>query len=239
MQRTSPHIGQGGDLDNAFLDVGAKLLPRQHVVERVVQRSKIGIHLLFQIARQEAKTLACFHRRTGKDDLGDLIVLERGNCNCHRHIRLACPRGSHGKHDIVLPNLPQVRPLAGSFRTNDLVLCVQDQGVKLVLGQGRCDAARDSRFAVGRHQIDDGFHVVGRQVAVPRQEEHHLPEDAFELIHFTRVPPEGDEVAPYDDGGIETPFHNMKVLVVQAEECDCIHPLHSDFLFVHTCSPSC
>jgi hypothetical protein len=59
------------------------------------------------------------------------------------------------------------------------------------------------------------------------------------LIHFTRVPPEGDEVAPYDDGGIETPFHNMKVLVVQAEECDCIHPLHSDFLFVHTCSPSC
>src|SRR6476659_8299715 len=39
-----------------------------HVVERVVARAQVGVHLLLQIAGQEAELLAGFDRRTGQDD---------------------------------------------------------------------------------------------------------------------------------------------------------------------------
>ena len=43
-------------------------LPGMHVVQRVVERTEIGIDLLLQIARQEAEALARFDRRAREDD---------------------------------------------------------------------------------------------------------------------------------------------------------------------------
>ena len=45
----------------------------EHVVERVVERPQVRVHLLLQIAGQEAELLARFDRRPRQDDAADLL----------------------------------------------------------------------------------------------------------------------------------------------------------------------
>ena len=56
-QRAAAHERQRRDLDLAVGETADHLLSRHHVVQRVVQRPQIGIHLLLHVAGQEAETL--------------------------------------------------------------------------------------------------------------------------------------------------------------------------------------
>src|SRR5687768_12428236 len=53
VERPSAHEGDGGDFDRAALEEAVGPLDVEHVVERVVQRTQIRVHLLLQIAGQE------------------------------------------------------------------------------------------------------------------------------------------------------------------------------------------
>ena len=61
VQGAAPHVGQGGHLDAAPLQVFVIGLRPQHVEEGVVQGPQIGVHLALQIAGQEAQPLPCLH----------------------------------------------------------------------------------------------------------------------------------------------------------------------------------
>ena len=67
-QRAAAHEGERRDLDHAGLQAALDLVGRHHVVERVVERAKIGIDLLAHVAGQEAEPLAGLDRRARQDD---------------------------------------------------------------------------------------------------------------------------------------------------------------------------
>ena len=57
VQRAAAHEGDGRDLDDVLLEITVDLLRLQHVVQRVVERAKIGIDLLLQRAGQESRAV--------------------------------------------------------------------------------------------------------------------------------------------------------------------------------------
>ena len=68
VQRAAPHEGERGDLDDLPLEEPPDLLVAEDVVEGVVERAEVGVHLLGEVARQEAELLARLHRGAAEDD---------------------------------------------------------------------------------------------------------------------------------------------------------------------------
>ena len=94
VQRAAAHVGEGSNLDGALLGQRRDLLGLEHVVEGIVQRPQIRMHLLDEIAREEAKTLTCLHGGTRQDDARDLALDESGHGHRHGEVGFArCPRG--------------------------------------------------------------------------------------------------------------------------------------------------
>jgi len=64
----------------------------EHVVERVEERSQIGIDLREHVAREKAEPLARLAAGPREDDTRNLTVLQCGNGEGHRQVRLAGAR---------------------------------------------------------------------------------------------------------------------------------------------------
>ena len=73
VERAAAHERDRRDLDRAALDQPRRLLGVHHVVERVVERPQVRVHLLLQVARQEPELLARLDRRPRQDDAADLL----------------------------------------------------------------------------------------------------------------------------------------------------------------------
>ena len=73
VQRSAAHERERRDLDHVALDEPLDAFDVQHVVERVVQRPQVRIHLLLQVAGQEAELLAGLDRGAREDDARDAL----------------------------------------------------------------------------------------------------------------------------------------------------------------------
>ena len=67
VQRAAAHEGERRHLDHAALDQALRLVEVHHVVERVVERAQVGVHLLGEVAGQEAELLARLDRGPRQD----------------------------------------------------------------------------------------------------------------------------------------------------------------------------
>ena len=105
------------------------------VVERVVQRAQIRIHLLGQIAGQEAETLASLHRRPREHDALHVLALEGIHRAGHRQVGLAGASRANAESDVVLLDLAQVVHLARRAAMQ-LTLAGQ-QGRRRLVGLGQ------------------------------------------------------------------------------------------------------
>ena len=58
VERAPAHEGERRDLDVPARDEALRLVEVHHVVERVVERAQVRVHLLGEVAGQEAELLA-------------------------------------------------------------------------------------------------------------------------------------------------------------------------------------
>ena len=96
-QRAPAHEGERRDLDHARLQAPVHV-PRLHeIVERIVDRAKIGIDLLAHVAGQEAEALAGLHRGTGDDQAVDLALFQERHRIADREPGLAGAGGAFAR----------------------------------------------------------------------------------------------------------------------------------------------
>ena len=100
-ERAAAHEGQRRDLDLARSDPAGHLFGRQHVVQRVIERAEIGVHLLLQVAGQEAQALPGLDRRARQHDAVDPPGLQQGDALRHRQVGLAGAGGADAEDHLV------------------------------------------------------------------------------------------------------------------------------------------
>ena len=118
-QRAAAHEGERRDLDDAGLEIALDLLRRQHVVERVVERTQIGIDLLAHVAGQEAEPLAGLDGGARQDDALDEAALQAMGGVGDGEIGLAGAGRADAEHEIGLLERPDVGALHRRARLDD------------------------------------------------------------------------------------------------------------------------
>ena len=79
-----------------------EVLRPQHVKEGVVKGPEVGVHLVLEVAGQEAQLFPRLHRRPGEDDAVDVVGPERLHRHGHRQVGLAGAGGADAEGDGVL-----------------------------------------------------------------------------------------------------------------------------------------
>ena len=208
-KRSTPHIRQRRDLD----DPGGHQLRDQlgihHVVQRVIQRPQIGVDLLAQRARQKAKALTGFHRRTGQDDAGHLLGLQRVDRLGHGQIRLSGAGRPDPEDDGVGVDGVDVALLVERLGPDRLAAARQDVqgehlGRRLVAGADQHGDAvahhlRRQRLAAGHDRDQFGDHPLGER----------------DVGRLTR---EGDGVAAHMQVGVQGAFQGAQVFVCRTQQ---------------------
>ena len=113
VQGAAAHVGERREFDCAALKELAGFVETQQVVERVVERSQVGIDLLSKISREEPKAFARFDRRPHQHDALHGIALQRVHRARHGEIGLTRARGTDRERDVVLEDILDVLPLPG------------------------------------------------------------------------------------------------------------------------------
>src|SRR5437899_1664699 len=72
--RASPHERQRRDLDRPALEHLPRAVEVDHIVERIVERTEIRIHLLGEIAGEEPELLAGLDGGTGENDAREALL---------------------------------------------------------------------------------------------------------------------------------------------------------------------
>ena len=102
VQGAPAHKGQGRDFNlPALKSLVHAVMPHQ-IVERVVQRTQIGIDFLHQIARQKTQALARLHQGARQHNALHLVALQRFYRCRHGQIGFARARRADAKHNVVL-----------------------------------------------------------------------------------------------------------------------------------------
>ena len=154
------HIRQRSDLDVAAFKILLIGLCAEHVEQRVVQGSEIGIDLALQIAGQKAELLARFHGGSGQDDAVDFLGSKRSDRHRDRQIGLARTGRTDRDGDGVVLDRGAVALLTHRFRLDGLTLrrhtnTVGREGLDLLLA-----AVVDQRDTVGDVLLRELFAAV-------------------------------------------------------------------------------
>src|SRR5690606_12933113 len=129
VERPAAHVCQGCDFDDLPLHVVPKLFVWDHVVERVVYGSKIGVDLFLEIAGQKAQVLSCFYSGTGDDDFLDRLIFERLYGKGYRYIGFASTRRAKGKHKVICCDEINEFLLIYSLRPNRRTLATENDDI--------------------------------------------------------------------------------------------------------------
>ena len=113
IERPSAHVGQRRDLDDPAVHEFLDLVGLQHVIERIVKRTKIREDFFLQRAGEKSEGLAGFHCGAGQDDAADLFLLEGGDGHGHGQIGLAGSGRADAEDDIMLADGADVIALSG------------------------------------------------------------------------------------------------------------------------------
>ena len=113
VERAPAHVGERRHFDRRALEELCHLVEAHEVVQRVVQRTKVRIDLLREIARQEAQAFAGFDGGTHQHDALHRVALERVDGAGDREVGLARARGTDAERDVVARDVLEVRDLVG------------------------------------------------------------------------------------------------------------------------------
>ena len=102
IQGATAHKGQRRNLNDILLQHLVHLVRLQQIIEGVVERAQIGVHLLLQAAGQKAQLLAGLHRRTHQDDAAHLLGIHRGHRHGDGQVGLAGAGRTHAEGHVVL-----------------------------------------------------------------------------------------------------------------------------------------
>ncbi len=164
---------------------------RQHVLQGVVERTQVRIHLLLEVARQESERLAGLHRGAGQDDPPDGLLVQRVDRHRDGEISLARSRGPDADHDVVPGHGPEILLLPTRLRLDDLLRAADEdlaglhsaqriRRPRLQLGPVAPDVA-DVEARAGLNELDevleqrrrsvDGLRIAGQaQLPAARHE---------------------------------------------------------------------
>ena len=215
VQRAAAHVGERSDLDGAFLGQRRDLLRLQHVVEGIVQRPQIGMHLLDEIAREEAETLTRLDGRTRQDDARNLALDEGRHGHRHGEIGLARPRGADGDHQIVAADGVEIPLLVHGLRCDLLAPRGHARWPRREVLSRRPSAPCAVSLSADRisEAPSDG--------PLP-QHLDEIAQHALRLAHLALLAPKGHVVSARGDAHVVSGFEGSQVLVVPAEQSEMI-----------------
>ena len=114
-QRAAAHVGERGDFDDALFGEPADIVGIEHVVQRVVERTKIRKDFFAKIAGEEAEGFAGFDGGAGEDDAFDLVFEEGRDGGGHGEVGFTGAGGADAEDDGVFEDGLEVEFLADGF----------------------------------------------------------------------------------------------------------------------------
>jgi hypothetical protein len=132
------------------------LLKAHQVVQRVVERAQVRVHLLAQVAGQKAQLLAGFHRRARQHNPLHRAALQRVHGHRHRQVGLAGAGRANAEGDVVVGNVVQVHALHRSAGLQVGPARLQGHGAVRAFSQGAVAGQRELH-RVGRDRPRRNF----------------------------------------------------------------------------------
>ena len=126
VERTTAHVREWSDLDDARLHQLGYRFVVHHVVQCIVQRAQVRVDLLVQRSGKKTEPLPCLHCRTRQDDASDLLGLQCLYGLGHREVRLAGTCRPDAEHDRVRIDRVHVPLLVQSLGPDRLAATRQD-----------------------------------------------------------------------------------------------------------------
>ena len=209
VQRAPAHEGQRRDLDGSPFEQPLRALGFEHVVERVVQRTKIRVDLGHDVAGQEAEALAGLDRGPREDDAVDVFRLQRLHAHRDREPALARARGTDAERDHVLADGVHVALLPAGLRPHGATARRPQHLGGQHLG----------RTLVRLHHVDGARHARRLEPMALLQQDHQLLEQPADPIGLGRIAVDRDLVAADVDLDIaERAFDQPQQLVTLTEQ---------------------
>ena len=145
VKRAAAHICERCNLDRTLLGILGVTLRSHDLIEGIVERSKIRIHLALQVTGKETQFLSGFYGRPGHDDPGHFLIPECSDRHRHGKIGLARSGRADPECDHVVPDGIYIFLLAvglGADRlatdrmTDDIAIDLGDAAVMVFQCQG-------------------------------------------------------------------------------------------------------
>ena len=100
----------------SLLEEAFELIRFEQIVQRVVERTHVGVHFFLQRAGQKTEPLARFDGRPRQDDAVHLLGEQGGDGHGDGEIGLACSAGTDGEDHVVGFQRLDVTLLVGALR---------------------------------------------------------------------------------------------------------------------------
>ncbi len=156
IQRAAAHEGQWRHFDHAALKEFGDFFETHQVVERVIQRTQIGIDFLRHVAGQKSQAFTSLDRRTHQHQTLDAVAFERIDRAGDGQIGLAGAGRADRKGDVVFLDLLEVFNLARRASVQILAACFERR---------YCVFNARRRVATGNFDQSQ-LQVVDRQIVV-------------------------------------------------------------------------
>ena len=147
VQRSAAHIGQRGNLNGLLFQQPLKSLRPKHIIQAIVQRPQVRVHLVLQITGQKAQLFARFHRRAGQNDPLHVLAFEGFHGHCHGQIGFARTGRPHAERNGMGLNGLEIFLLPQRFGAHWAALCRNGDEVlgqllhpPIFTGTGQADA---------------------------------------------------------------------------------------------------
>ena len=217
VERAAAHIRQRRDLDVAALEILRVGVRAEHLEERVVQRTQVGVDLVLQVAGQKAQPLARLDRRAREDDAVDALGTKRRDRLRHGEVCLTGAGGADAERDRVLLDGVQICALAER-------LCLDG----LALGRDAHHVARkllDLLLPALAHEAEDVAHVLLADLLALGRQRQQAGDGLFGIEHVLGLAGDVDLLVAIGHAHIVFGLDHPQVLVKRAEHADDV--LHS------------
>jgi len=225
IEGAAAHEGQRRDLDGRSFEELLYFFSFQHVVEGVVQRAEVGIHLFLQGAGEKSEALAGFDGRASQNDTADALANERLNGHGYREVGFAGSGGADAEDEVVALDRFEIAALRNGFGREDLF----PETALAAAGDER--AKRD--FRIRGDDAQEAVEIAVFKDGALLHERKIVFENAFGAGDVGRLALDLEGVVSEFGTDVQTGFDESDIFVPGAEEAfDASANLHTGFHLV-------